>query len=127
MVSIPWLVLLLTGLGFVGFGIAYTLWPIRMGSLTDVAPSTPTACADFTATYGGFQIGFGVFLLACTRDDGWLAPGLWGATAALAGFASVRGLATLLRQGAVRGSIWFGLALELVAVALNAWALGQVR
>lgn len=127
MVSMPWLVVLLTGLGFIGFGIAYALWPDRMGALTDVAPSTPTAVADFTATYGGFQIGFGVFLLACTRTEGWLAPGLWSATAALAGFASVRALASLLRRGAVRGTIWFGLALELGALALNAWALGQVR
>jgi hypothetical protein len=126
-VSIPWLILLLTGLGFLGFGIAYALAPVRLGALTDVAPATPTARADFTATYGGFQIGFGVFLLACTRAAGWVAPGLWAATAALAGFASVRGIASLLGPGQVRRSIWFGLALERGGVALNAWALSQVR
>ena len=127
MVSIPWLVLLSTGLGFIGFGIAYILWPGRMGALTDVAPTTATALADFTATYGGFQVGFGVFLLACSRSADWLAPGLWAATAALAGFASVRGAMSLLSRARVRASIWFGLGLELVGMALNAWALAQVR
>ncbi len=127
MLSIPWLILLFTGLGFIGFGIAYTLWPVRVGALTDVAPATPTSLVDFTATYGGFQVGFGVFLLACTRSLEWLAPGLWAGTAALAGFASVRGLASLLNRDRVRRTIWFGLALELVGVGLNAWALGQVR
>jgi hypothetical protein len=126
-VSIPWLVLLLTGVGFVGFGVAYTLWPVHMAALTDLALPTPTARSDFTATYGGFQVGFGAFLLACTHDVAWLEPGLWAATAALAGFASVRGLALLWSRGRVRRSIWFGLGLELVGVALNTWALGQVR
>jgi hypothetical protein len=126
-ISIPWLVLLFTGLGFIGFGLAYTLWPVRMGALTDVAPGTPTALADFMATYGGFQIGFGLFLLACTRSSEWLAPGLWAAAAALAGFASARGLGSLLSRARVRRTIWFGLVLELVGVALNAWALGQVH
>ena len=127
MVSIPWFVLLLAALGFVGFGAAYALWPVRMAGLTDLAIPTPTARADFIATYGGFQIGFGVFLLACSRDAGWLEPGLWAATAALVGFASLRGLAILMSGGRVRRSIWFGLALELVGVALNVWALGRVR
>jgi Domain of unknown function (DUF4345) len=126
-ISVPWLVLLLAGIGFIGFGVAYALWPVRMAALTDLALPTPTARADFTATYGGFQLGFGVFLLVCTRDAGWLEPGLWAATAAVAGFASVRGLAILSSRGRVRRSIWFGLVLELVGVVLNAWALSQVR
>lgn len=127
MPEIPRLVLLLTGAGFIGFGVAYALWPVPMGGLTDVAPATPTARVDFTATYGGFQIGFGFFLIACVRATGWLTPGLLAATAALTGFAVVRGAGALLSRGRVRGTIWIGLALELAGVALNAWALTLVR
>ena len=125
--SVPQLILVLAGVGFVGFGIAYVLSPVRMAALTDLALPTPTARADFVATYGGFQIGFGVFLLACAWTAGWLEPGLLAATAALGGFALLRGWGIVLARGRVRGSIWFGLGLEIVGVALNAWALTQVQ
>lgn len=120
-------VLLLTGVGFCGFGLAYALWPGRMASWTDLALPTATARADFMATYGGCQVGFGVFLLACAPTTAWLEPGLWAATAALAGLAGARGLGILLGHGRVRGTIWFGLGLELLGVLLNVWALGRVR
>lgn len=119
----PWLILLLGGLGFLGFGIAYTLFPARMGDFTDVGPSTSTARADFMATYGGLQVGFGVFLLACARAADWLEPGLWAATACLTGLASVRTLGIALGRARVRWSIWFGLALETVGAGLSAWGL----
>jgi hypothetical protein len=120
------LVLLVTGVGFIGFGGAYAVWPQRMAAVTDVALPTPTARADFAATYGGFQLGFGVFLIACTRQAAWLEPGLWAAGAALAGLATLRGVGLLLSGGQVRRSIWFGLGLELIGVGLNAWALGRL-
>lgn len=125
-VSVPCLILLLTGLGFIGLGAAYLLKPTRMAALTDLTLATPTARADFAAIYGGFELGFGIFLLACTRHPGWLEPGLWAATAALAGFASARGGVVLASGGRVRGSIWFALVLELLGVALNGWAVAQV-
>jgi Domain of unknown function (DUF4345) len=125
-ISTPWLVLLFAGVGFLGFGLAYSLRPVQMAAFTDLALATATARADFAATYGGFQIGFGLFLLACAHHRGWLEPGLWAATAALLGLASVRALGILWSRGQVRGTIWFGLGLELVGLALNVWALAQV-
>ena len=119
--SLPALILILAGVGFVGFGIAYAVAPDRMAALTDLSLPSPTARADFVATYGGFQIGFGLLLLACARDGAWVEPGLWAVVAALAGFATLRAL-TLLR-----GSIWFGLALELVGVALALLGLAARR
>jgi uncharacterized membrane protein len=98
-----------------------------MAALTDLALPTPTARADFTATYGGFQVGFGVFLIACASKAEWLEPGLWAAAAALTGFATFRALTLLLSNGRVRRSIWFGLGLELIGVGLNVCALAQVR
>ena len=124
--SVPSLVLVLIGAGFIGFGAAYALRPDRMAALTDLTLTSPTAHADFVATYGGFQIGFGLFLLACAREVTWHAPGLWAAVAALGGFASFRALAMLLHRGRVRGSVRFGLGLELFGVALSLWALTKV-
>jgi Domain of unknown function (DUF4345) len=55
-------------LGFAGFGTAYACWPAAMASLTDIALPSATARVDFMATYGGFQLGFAVFLGICQRE-----------------------------------------------------------
>jgi hypothetical protein len=122
----PALILMLAGVAFIGFGVAYALRPGRMAALTDLTLTSPTAIADFVATYGGFQIGFGIFLLACARRESWHEPGLWATLAALAGFASVRLLAILRYRGRVRSSIWFGLGLELLGLGLGAWGLTRL-
>jgi hypothetical protein len=124
---IYWFVLLFSGIGFLGFGAAYMLWPSRMAALTDLALPTASARADFAATYGGLQLGFGVFLLACTRVTAWVEPGLWAAAAALGGIAGVRVLAILLSGGRVRSTIYAGLGLELLGLVLNVWARGRIR
>ena len=87
------------GLMFVGFGIAFTLWPLPIGRVVEIPLPTPTARIDFAATYGGFSLGFGVFLLACARRDAWLEPGLWAVAAALAGLGLVRTLGILAAAG----------------------------
>jgi hypothetical protein len=122
----PALILILAGVGFVGFGLAYALRPGRMAALTDLTLTSPTAIADFVATYGGFQIGFGVFLLACARRASWHEPGLWAVVAALAGFASLRLLTILRYRGRVGSSIWFGLGLELLGLGLGIWGLTRL-
>ena len=120
-------VLIATGLGFCGFGLAYVLRPVRMAALTDLPLPTPSARADFMATYGGCQVGLGLFLLACAREQSWLAPGLLAGAAVLAGLACARGLGILVGAGRVRATIWGGLAIELTGALLNAWALGSLR
>jgi Domain of unknown function (DUF4345) len=117
------LILLATGIGFLSFGIGATLWPTRMAAVTELLLPTGSARADFRATYGGFQIGFGVYLVACARIAGWLKPGLWAATAALAGFAGIRAFGILRERGHVHRAIWFALVLELAFLGLNLWAL----
>jgi hypothetical protein len=121
----PTLILTLAGGGFIGFGLAASVRPTRMAAFTDLTLGSPTARADFVATYGGFQIGFGIFLLACATK-GWLQPGLWAALAALAGFALLRLLAILLHRGRVWSSIWFALGLELFGVGLCVWGLTRL-
>ena len=123
----PVLILILAGVGFIGFGLAYALRPARMAALTDLALPSPTARADFVATYGGFQIGFGIFLLVSAGKATWVEPALWAVVAALAGFASLRALAILLHRGGVRSSIWLGLGLELFGLGLGAWGLALLE
>jgi uncharacterized membrane protein len=123
-ITIPSLVLILLGVGFVGFGVAYALRPDSMAALTDLTLASPTARTDFVATYGGFQVGFGLFLLACAAKTSWQEPGLWAAVAALAGFGSFRALAIARHRGRVRNPIWFGLGLELCGLAIGLLAIG---
>jgi uncharacterized protein DUF4345 len=125
--TIPRGALVFTGLGFLGFGLAYALWPLPMAQLTEIQLSTKSARIDFTATYGGFQIGFGIFLLVCVKRPGWTEPGLWAAAAALTGFVLTRLLAIAATGWEANHSIWLGLMLELGAALLNAFGLWQFR
>jgi hypothetical protein len=127
MSTLPRLVLALAGLAFIGFGLAFTLWPLPMARLVEIPLPTPTARIDFAATYGGFELGFGVFLLVCTRRAAWLAPGLWATAAALAGFAGIRLLSLALAAGPATAPIFVGLTLELTGFAISVLALRQVR
>jgi len=124
--TLPSLILLLTGLGFIGFGAAFTLWPSRMAAIIEIPLPTATAKTDFAATYGGFELGFGCFLVACTRSPDWLQPGLWAGAAALIGFAAVRAFGIAQSRGRVRNAIWIGWGMELAGVALNLWGLEQL-
>jgi hypothetical protein len=120
-------ILALTGLGFLGFGIAYTFWPLPMGRITEIPLPTPTARIDFAATYGGLQMGLGVFLLVCARRPVWLEPGLWAATAALAGLFLIRLQSILVISGSPTRSIWIGIAIEASGAVVNWLALRQFR
>ena len=120
-------VLALTGLGFMGFGLAYALWPLPMARLTQIPLLSPTARIDFAATYGGLQLGLGFFLLMCARRPTWMEPGLWAASASLGGLVLVR-LLTLAAVGCeVTLSIAAGVALEGGAALLAGLALRQWR
>ena len=56
---------LLWGIGLmsVAFGMAYLVSPVSMLELTGGSASTPAAATDVRATYGGFQLGLGAFLI----------------------------------------------------------------
>ncbi len=121
------IILSLVGLAFVGFGLAFTLWPLPMAHLVEIVLPTPTARIDFVATYGGFEIGFGVFLLVCARRSEWLAPGLWASAAALAGFAALRLHGLVFAAGPAARPVFVGLALEIAGFTASVLALRQVR
>ncbi|MGH9260816.1 MAG: DUF4345 domain-containing protein [Acidimicrobiales bacterium] len=121
------IVLWLAGLSFIGFGMAFTLWPMPMGRLVEIPLPTPTARIDFAATYGGFELGVGTFLLACARRPAWHEAGLWAAAASLGGFALVRMLGLVVAAGPATRPIFFALALEITGSAIGVLALRHLR
>lgn len=123
---LPRAILGLTAIAFIGFGVAFTFWPEPMAGMTDLGLTNATARVDFAATYGGFELGFGAFLLLCLRRPAWVEAGLWAGMLALAGFAVVRTLTLLVNGAPVRAVIFVALALELSGVLLNGWALGRL-
>lgn len=125
--TVPRVVLALTGAAFFGFGIAFTFWPGSMAALVDIGLPTPTARVDFAATYGGFELGVGAFLLLAVFHPVWTEAGLSSGMLALGGFAAVR-LGSLFAGAApVRPAIYVALGLELVGIGLNLWALRMLR
>jgi hypothetical protein len=125
-IHMPSLVLVVTGIGFIAFGAACAMLPKRMARFTEVELPTPSARTDFAATYGGFQLGFGCFLLTCSRSPAWTEPGLVAAIAALAGFAAIRALGIVAGRVRVSTTIWIALGIELIGFCLNVWALRQM-
>jgi Domain of unknown function (DUF4345) len=126
-VKLARLVLWLGGLAFIGFGLAFALWPLPMARLVEIPLPTPTARIDFAATYGGFELGFGVFLLAFARRPPWFAPGLWATAAALSGFALIRLHGLLFAAGPVTRPIFIGLALEITGAVVSVLALRHLH
>jgi len=124
---LPRSILGLTGAGFIGFGLAFTLRPEAMARVVEIGLPTATAKIDFAATYGGFELGFGTFLLLCLRRPAWLQPGLWAGALALAGFAAVRLVSLVVLGFPVRPAISVALALEVSGVVLNLWGLRVAR
>jgi hypothetical protein len=125
--NLPFVILALTGAGFVGFGLAFSLWPQSMAQLIDIQLGTATARTDFAATYGGFELGFGIFLLLGLRRPIWVEPGLWAGALSLAGFAAVRLVTLVLSGGPVRPGIYLALGLEVAGALLNFWGLRALR
>jgi hypothetical protein len=118
---VPRLVLRLAAVTFAGFGVAFAFWPHAMAATVDIALPTDTATADFVATYGGFQIGFALFLWLCTRRPERVRVGLLASGWAVAGFATARLIAILLLPD-VRPVLYTVVTFETAAAALAFWA-----
>ena len=93
------------------FGVMYLLSPMTLASKADIS-ATASGMTDIRATYGGFQIGFALFLFwACTWEN-YIKPAL---IATLVIFASV-GAARLfgvIVDGELSGFNQIGLAFEI--------------
>lgn len=84
------LVLLLNGLAFVGFGLAFAVAPDTMLALIDLPIPNGGARTDLRAIYGGLEIGFGLYLLLSAARPAMVTSGLLAATLATAGLVTGR-------------------------------------
>ena len=113
----PRIVLAAAAVLFAAFGIAFAAFPYRLAALVDIALPTSTATIDFIATYGGFEIGFAVFLFKCLARPERVRLGLLASGCAVAGFAIARAIALLVVGGA-KPVIYGALAFETVCATL---------
>jgi hypothetical protein len=125
--TLPRVVLALTGLAFMGFGLAFTFWPGPMAAMVEIGLPTATAQVDFAATYGGFELGFGAFLLITALRPLWTGAGLLAGGLALGGFAVVRLGSLVVSSSPVRPAIYVALGLEVTGMLLNLWGLRMAQ
>ena len=63
------------GVFFIAMGLAYLAAPRVMAQHTGITDATNAGLTDIRATYGGFQTGFGIFMLWAAQNPathGWL-------------------------------------------------------
>jgi len=113
----PRLVLAAAAVLFAAFGIAFTVAPHRLAALVDIPLTTSTATIDFMATYGGFEIGFAIFLFLCLRRPERVRLGLLASGCAVAGFGVTRA-AALFALGGAKPVMYGALIFEVVCATL---------
>jgi hypothetical protein len=112
----------LAGLGFLGYGIAFLIAPEATLAGAGMQLTGTGAVVELRAFYGGLEIGLGVWLVVAGFRDRPLRPALWLTLASNGGIGGSRLL------GLALGGAWnpfFGYALpwELGFAALAAGAL----
>lgn len=116
------LVLLLFGLMFLGFGLAFAVAPWTMAGLVDLRATSPQAVTELRAFYGGLEIGLGVFMIACAATRQWLHAGLQCLLVVCGGIAAGR-IFGLLVDASASNFMWAALATEVTGAALAVIAL----
>jgi len=102
---------------FAAFGFLFAAAPQWTAATVDITLPTNTATIDFIATYGGFEIGFAVFLFLCLRRPERVRLGLLASGWAVAGFAVTRAAGLLLIGGA-RPVMYGALAFETICASV---------
>ena len=70
-------VLVLAGLGFLGFGLWLLFDPVGGLASVGIAGTTAAGVVELRSFYGGLEVGLGLFLLICSARPDWRVPGLW--------------------------------------------------
>ena len=122
--------LVVIGMVFVGIGSWALLSPAAAAKAVDIMLASPTGSVDFMALYGGFNIGYGAFLVWSAVRKAYLPAGLLSLVFALGAAAGARGLG-MMTQGMVRPLAGQWLAFEIGSALLAAlflrYVLRQVR
>ena len=81
----------LTGLFFIGYGIAFAIYPAEMATIiTGASPSTASGLMDLRSTYGGMTAAVGIVLIMLTAKKEGLSFALKAISIILLAMATAR-------------------------------------
>lgn len=104
-------VLVLAGLGFLGFGLAIAVAPAAVLGSVGIS-GTAAGLVELRAFYGGLELGLGAFLLICAARPDWREAGLWSVALVNGGIGAAR-LAGIALSGEFTGFFAGALVWEL--------------
>jgi len=115
-------ILRILGFVFVIFGAGYVLSPETLMEATGLTGSA-SGITDVRATYGGFQIGFGIFMILAASRPAYVGIALF-ATAIVVGFVGLcRGFGLVI-DGSPSATNIGALVFEFGLAALTFWLHG---
>jgi hypothetical protein len=88
--------LVLMGIMSVAFGVLYLVMPSTFTDPMGFGILAPSALTDVRATYGGFQIGMGLFMFWCCLGTGRLYSGMFLALISVAAIALCRAIGLVI-------------------------------
>lgn len=118
--------LLVGGLGFVGFGLAFLFAPLATMAMAGIPLQGPLAATELMAFYGGLELALGALLLACVLRPARRRDGLLLMASAYGGIGLAR-LAGMVAHGADSGFLRAALGLELGLALLAVVVLAATR
>ena len=107
------------------FGFWYLLAPASLTDPTGFGPLGPNALTDVRATYGGFQIGSGLFLLWAAADPARVRVALVLQALTIGAIGSCR-LVGIAIDGSPNGFLLSALASEITFTAIGLFALRRL-
>jgi hypothetical protein len=103
------------------FGLIYLFFPQSMTDPTGFGALGPSATTDVRATYGGLQIGLGLFLLWAAAQEARVRLALVLQVLTIGAVASSRALGIVLdgeASGVLVGALAFEILLTIVSIAV---------
>jgi Domain of unknown function (DUF4345) len=126
MKTFPIVLLVLAGLGFLGFGAWLVVDPAGGLATVHIAATHPAGLIELRGFYGGLELGLGVFLLMCAARPDWRRAGLWLVALGNGGIGLTR-VAGIAMTGVFTPFFGYALVWELGFAALAALCLMSRR
>jgi hypothetical protein len=109
----------LTGLFFVGYGLAFAFFPTEMAmSITGSVATSASALMDIRATYGGMTLAVGIILMMLARNKEGLAFALLSIAIILLAMAAGRVLGMYI-DGTPNGFMYGYLVAEIIGAGIS--------
>lgn len=107
------------------FGVIYFISPTSMTDPSGFGPLAPAAVTDVRATYGGFQLGSGLFLLWSAAQPQRVRTALLLVVLTFAAVAICRGIGMLI-DGSATSFLVNALIFEVVLTGVSLFVLARI-